>query len=384
MSALLSSEKLIAKIDRQNMRAGIAGFSRQFTAAFDSIDDSPKLFVSPGVIRNIVFAGVGGSAIAADFVRWHLASTVPVPVIVHRNYGIPFFTGEETLVVVVSYSGDTEECLSAVHEALWAKAKCLVVASGGELERIARKKSVPFIKVMAGLPPRVALGYLIMAILRGLEAFEVTGSLNSSEWRGIAARLEELNKKRYGIHVPLRRNQAKQLALRCKGKIPVVYAPAGFSEAAALRWRCQFEENSKTLAFHHTIPDMNHNEIVAWPGKETKGKFIIFFLRDRDDHERIGAAMHQILKILKTAGHEVMEIFSDGACLSERMLSLIHLGDWISFYLAILKKVDPTPIPAVQMIKANLAKQKLKGRLISQSASINIRKNSGRKPKLTH
>lgn len=357
MPAVLDSQQL-EKIDRENMRDLIAGFSGQLSNTHSVMNGFAENLIRPADIREIVFSGVGASAIAGDFIRSYLSNHLSIPMMVNRSYRLPFFVGTQTLVVLVSYSGDTEECLYALREAREKQAQCIGITSGGKLEKECQKHQIPFVTIPGGISPRASLGYIIMAIFQVLEKIGILDKTYQTESSEAAACLDRLSKNVYGISVPENQNVAKRLAFQCLNKTPVLYAAVDYLDVVALRWRYQFEENAKTLAFHHVLPEMNHNELIAWQNKKAAGEFIVFLLRDRGDHERIQKRMDRTRDILKNYGHEVIEVFSEGKGLLARMMSLIHLGDWVSFYLAILKEVDPTPIPVIQTMKSDLAKDR--------------------------
>jgi glucose/mannose-6-phosphate isomerase len=262
--------------------------------------------------------------------------------------------GASTVVFACSYSGNTEETLSAYGQAKGAGARIICITSGGELARLARADGTPLVEIAGGLPPRAALGYSTIALFGALQAIGIAEGLQNDcneaiqQLSGDAAR--------YGIASPERENPAKAIASSLHGKIVAVYGSAGFLESAAVRWRGQIEENAKNLAFHHVLPEMNHNELVGWrhPAALLQNLGVIF-LRDREDHPQVQRRFELTAEALRSRARVVHELWTEGACRLARVLSIVYLGDFVSLYLAYLNGVDPTPVEAIETFKAKLS-----------------------------
>ena len=306
--------------------------------------------------KNIVCAGLGGSAIGADLVRSYTANELNIPLFVNRDHMLPGFADQETLVIISSYSGNTEETLSAYRDARSRGSEITVITSGGKLSKLAKEDDVPVIDIPAGLPPRAALGYsffpvLILLSKLGLikdQASFIDDTINN---------LRRLKNTRLGRKVGSKANQAKKIAGELYGKFPVIYGSQDHIDAVVTRWRGQLAENSKTLASSGLFPEMSHNEIVGWENpRPVLRKSVAVMLRDSADHPRISKRMDIIKRILKKDGISVTEVKSIGNGLLARMFSLIYMGDYVSFYLAILNKTDPTPVERITYLKEELAR----------------------------
>lgn len=357
---ILDDNTLTEKNDPQKMAKLIHDFSNQLKHA-EEIGTALSLDPNLGKgISKIVFSGLGGSAIGADFIRTYLAYDLKIPIFVNRHYRLPAFVDESTLLVVSSYSGDTEETISSLQEGLKRKARILAISSGGELGRQSRSHSFPLIQIPGGFSPRAALGYSVVPLLVALSKIGFQTAYRADEVKEAQAVTHNLAESHYGLRVPFEKNLAKQYASACFKKYPIVYAAIDYFDVVALRWRGQIEENSKALASHHVLPEMNHNELVGWQHpKELLKEAVVFFLRDEADHKRIQMRMNLTRDVIKRYANKVFEIRSQGKSLLARMFSLVYLGDWISFYLACLNQVDPTPVEVIKYLKTELAKESI-------------------------
>lgn len=355
---ILDQKETVEKSDRHHMLRLIHNFSDQLKDA-EEIGRTLSLDSKLGQgVSKIVFSGLGGSAIGADFIRSYLAYEFPIPIFVNRHYRLPRFVDRETLLIVSSYSGDTEETVASLKEGIKRGARLLAIASGGELARMSETHSFPLIRIPSGFSPRAALGYSVIPLLIALSKIGFGTAYRSPEVREAQNLMRSFAESRYGITVPSDQNQAKQLAALCFRKYPIVYAGTDHFDVVALRWRGQIEENAKALASHHVFPEMNHNELVGWknPSKFLK-EAVVLILRDRADHPRVQLRMNLTRDLIARSAHKVMELHSEGEGLLARMFSLIYLGDWVSFYLALLYQVDPTPVEVIQYLKSELAKE---------------------------
>ncbi|MBI4367840.1 MAG: bifunctional phosphoglucose/phosphomannose isomerase, partial [Candidatus Omnitrophica bacterium] len=258
------------------------------------------------------------------------------------------------------YSGNTEETLSSFREGMKRGARILAITSGGELAQLAKANSFPLIQIPGGFSPRAALGYSVVPLLIALSKMGFKEAYRPDELKEACEVLRRLSETQYAPEVPFGKNFAKQAASLCFQKYPIVYAGTDYFDVVALRWRGQIEENSKALASHHVLPEMNHNELVGWQyPKALLKETVVFFLRDPSDHKRVQTRMNLTREVVKRYAGKVLEIQSQGKGLLARMFSLVHLGDWISFYLAVLYRTDPTPVEVIQHLKSELAKEPL-------------------------
>lgn len=353
---MLDDPKLIKKYDRSGMLGTIESFPRQCLEA-KSIGSSfnlPASYRTP--YRSIICAGLGGSAIGADILRSYLWNEIKIPFFVNRNYTLPAFAGEDTLVFIFSYSGNTEETISVYRDAGKRLAKRVVVTTGGILQRLAEKDGVPVIPVPGGMQPRCATGYMSIPVLILLAKVGIVKD-NLRQIDETVRVLDMIRREKAGFAVRSKNNIAKKAAEALYGKCPVIYGSQDHTDCVVTRMRGGLSENSKVLSSGNLFPEMNHNEIEGWSGakKVFKG-FTAVFLRDDLDHPRISKRMDITAGIIKKEGSAVIEIHSLGRSRLARIFSLIYICDFISFYLAVLNRADPTPVGRVAEIKKALKK----------------------------
>ncbi len=343
----------IRTIDRSDMYGCIRAFPQQVREAV-AIGRDTSLRRVPRSVRKIVLCGLGGSAIGGDLLRSYLADELTVPLLVNRYYRLPRFVGSDTLVIISSYSGNTEETVASHQEAIRRKARILCISSNGTTERLAASRKSPLVKVPGGLQPRAALGFSFFPLLIALGKMGFVGN----KAREIGETLELLERKAAEYGNPEEEtNRALALANLLRDRIGVFYSSADRFDSVNTRWRGQMAENAKTLAFGHVLPEMNHNEIVGWKTLAAQMREIqVVFLRDKEDHPRVQKRMEVTRTILSVHTDRIAEAWSEGKGLLARMFSLVHLGDWVSLYLAVLHRVDPTPVEAINRLKQELAK----------------------------
>jgi glucose/mannose-6-phosphate isomerase len=344
----------ITKIDISGMQTLLREFPNQVREALAIGEQAPLRMRTAG-IRNIVMCGLGGSAIGGDLLRSYLAGELSVPFAVNRHYTLPKYVGPDTLVIISSYSGNTEETTTAHREALRRKARILCVSSNGITEQLARRGKSPFIKVPGGLPPRAALGYSFFPLLLAL----IRLGFIKSRPKDIAETVASLDAgaQRYAGLDPAT-NPALALAQKLHHRIAICYSSTERFDAVNTRWRGQIAENAKALSFGHVLPEMNHNELVGWKVLENEMReMVVVFLRDKDDYKRVQMRMDLTKEIISRYTEHVEEVWSEGKSVLARMFSLIQLGDWVSFYLAILHGENPTPVAVIDYLKQSLAQR---------------------------
>ncbi|HHY45962.1 MAG TPA: bifunctional phosphoglucose/phosphomannose isomerase [Firmicutes bacterium] len=341
-------------LDPGGMLKLVSGLSEQCRRAWE-ISSRVTLPAEYRNRENIVAFGMGGSAIGADLVRLLVAPEMGIPFLVVRGYDIPHYVSDKTLAIVSSYSGNTEETISAYEAARERGAKLVAITSGGRLAELSRKDGVPLIALPGGYSPRAALGYLFLAALSVVQKVGLIQD-KSEDVEEACDVLEQLAEV-LGPASPVDVNQSKRVALEMFGRVPVIYGPAGFPAGAALRWKCQVNENAKAQAFWNEVPEMNHNEIVGWGGDESIQKGLsVILLRDKGEHPRVARRL-EIVKSLVKGASSVTEVQSIGRSELARLLSLIYVGDFASVYLAFLYGVDPTPVKVIDYLKLELGKE---------------------------
>ncbi|MEM1114860.1 MAG: bifunctional phosphoglucose/phosphomannose isomerase [Bacteroidota bacterium] len=304
-------------------------------------------------VDGVVICGMGGSAIGGDLLRTLVEPTASVPVVVNRGYSLPGWVGETTLVVASSYSGGTEETLSAFAEARERGARILIVTSGGELADHAAEHDLDLVTISGGLQPRAALGYSLGVLLRLGIAMGLGGVTEAD----VEAALVDARRRATRHDEDALGNPARDLSELLVGALPIVYTGVGLLEAVGLRWRTQIHENAKHPAVGNVLPEMDHNEIMgfeAGPGG-LLGVMRVVALRDRDDHPQVQKRFAATRDLVAPSIGGWQEVETDGESRLSRMLSLVQLGDAVSFWMAMRKGVDPTPVETIQALKKQLA-----------------------------
>jgi len=305
---------------------------------------------------SVVVTGLGGSAIGADLVRSYTAYEAKIPLVVNRNYSLAGYVDRDTLVIASSYSGNTEETLSSYKDAQARNATIIAITSGGEVEAMARRDGFPCLVIPKGYPPRCALGYSFFPLLIILSKLGIIKD-KTDEIEETIRLLEEMKARNVGPGVAEEKNIAKRLAKALYQKLPVLYGGQDYIDSVVTRWRGQLNENAKTLASSHILPEMNHNEIVGWENPRKLFKdLVVVILRDAMDHPRTAKRMDITKTIIRKEKVPVIEVRSMGKGTLARIFSLVYIGDFTSFYLAILNKRDPTPVERVTYLKNELAK----------------------------
>ncbi|KPJ50706.1 MAG: hypothetical protein AMJ41_00925 [candidate division Zixibacteria bacterium DG_27] len=345
----------IKKIDPQGMYDLLLSFPVQVDTAYAIGQRCPLPEVKPSSVKNIVLAGMGGSAIGGDLARSYLAEDLKIPFLICRNYTLPDFVGPDSLVIASSYSGNTEETIEVYQQAKDAGATLLAITTGGKLAEKADADGTPLIKIPPGLPPRAALGYSFVPLLVSLWRMKLAPDRCMDFFGG--EHILKQGVEEYKVEVPLSENLAKEIATKLHRKLPIIYSATDHFDAVAARFKGQLCENSKMLSFFNFFPEFNHNELVGWNKLyDLQPHLAVVILRDEDDHHRIRRRMELVKGIVEDLQVPVYELESKGSCLLERIFSLIQLGDFISFYLAILNEVDPTPVRVIDHLKSELAK----------------------------
>lgn len=348
----------INQIDRANMFGRVMDMPQHFREAAARAQ-SVHVKLQAARIRNIMIAGMGGSAIGGELVKSLTYNHLPVPLTVCRSYTLPKFVDQHTLVIVSSYSGNTEETLSTFQQALQSGAQIVCVTSGGQIGSLAEKNDLTKFSLPPGFPPRSALIHLMVPILQTLHAcgFIVDPAMDINE----AATLLEKLGQQYQPAQPAPENLAKTLALALVKRLPLIYA-AEIYETVAWRWKEQFCENAEILSWHNVFPELNHNELVGWGlRRELDQKFQVIYLNDAhaaavEIHPRVQARMNLTQGLIEQSGASIIKVAAAGHSLLARFFSLIFLGDLASVYLAVLNRVDPTPVAKIDFLKTEMAK----------------------------
>ncbi|MFN8238061.1 MAG: bifunctional phosphoglucose/phosphomannose isomerase [Chitinophagales bacterium] len=323
----------------------IQGFPAQLKRAIE-IGEKAKIGKNKFPIRNILISGLGGSGIGGTILSNVLRDDISVPVIVNKEYQIPAFVNENTLVIISSYSGNTEETLSALMQAFKKNAQIVCITSGGLIQEYAETNDIDFVNIDGGSPPRAAFGQSFIQLLYIL--FHL-GLLEDGFKKYLQDAITLMETEEEAI-----KTQAKEIAQKLNGKIPVIYSDAKF-EGVSIRFRQQINENSKMLCWHHVVPEMNHNELVGW--REKNEHIAVVFIRNNHDFERNQERMEFTKEVVSQYASDVIEIYSKGDYDLVRSMYLIHITDWVSYYLAELKGVDAVEVDVISKLKSKLAER---------------------------
>jgi glucose/mannose-6-phosphate isomerase len=328
------------KPDVDNMRQVILGIPEQSEQGYKLVEalDLGKLH---GKYNSVIIAGMGGSSIAALLLQGFLAGQ-PIRIAVVQDYSLPLWTDKQTLVIACSYSGNTEETLSAYKEARRKGCDVIAVTTGGKLEEYARVSKLIIVTLPSGYQPRAAMALQFFAVLRILEKLRLV----ESKAKDVLRLKEDLKAQLQGLE-----RNAILLSEKLFHKTPLVYTSKRF-EAVGYRWKCQFNENSKIMAFNNVFSEMSHNEIEGF--ENLTGSYYSIILKFDEDHRRVQKRMTLTKDIMLRKGVSATEIGIRGASLLSKMFSAIILGDLTSYYLALRLRTDPTDVSLIQDLKEKL------------------------------
>ena len=353
----LDNSKLYGELDPTGLRRRIRALPGDCETAWRKARDFSYPW-QPGTASDVVIGGMGGSAIAGDLVVDLAAPQASVPITVVRGFDLPYRPGSHSQAILCSYSGNTAETLSLYRQAAQANARVLVIAGGGALREEAEEQGVPVLTVETGGEPRSAVGYNLFLLLGAVSRLGAAETADDD----VRAAVESLRRQNeiFAEDTPTKDNPAKQLALEMRGKIVVVYG-GGVLSGVARRWKTQLNENAGAWSFFETVPELLHNAIEAYGAIESY-------------RAPAGVSQHVMVVVLrpKTAGVALLNRYGiaeemlrrnavphltpdipEGTPLAQ-LLSALALGDWASYYLALLNGVDPSPTPAIRQGRASL------------------------------
>lgn len=349
---MIETSEQIKNVDTEDMKRLLMDFPAHWEEA-RAFTREVNLNLDKSRIRNVCLAGMGGSAIGGSIIEAYSYKTSPVPVRVVRHYQPPAWVGEHTLFIACSFSGNTEETLSALEQARERGAQIVAVTSGGSLVVNALRYDFSYIKIPGGMPPRAALGYSFVPLFR---IFQHLGYLD--EGNKALDETQELLNEQASVFSNLEESEALTLAKDLIDTLPIVYSDAVLMHPVNLRWRAQFGENSKTLSYGNLLPEMNHNEIVGWDQiAHLTGRLSVLMLIDKEDDERVKKRMNIVKELVEDQAYSIHTLRTRGESRLARVFSLIQLADWTSFYLAVINGIDPTPIAKIDLLKSRLAEQ---------------------------
>ncbi len=359
--SILDDSEGMQRIDKSNMLDFCVKAANHYKK---SAQTAQKIKLDYPTPENVVIAGMGGSAIGGELVKDLIRTTSQVPVEVCREYTLPAYAGEKTLVVLASYSGDTEETLSSFLEALRRKCMVCCLSSGGNLIKQSKRLNVPYLEVQANFPPRAALPHMLMPLLKIMEQINLAPSFKSDFSE--ATKLLEKVSAQNAPEKSAAENPAKMLAQNLLGASPVVYG-WGVYRGVALRYKQQFNENAKVPAKCEVFSELNHNETMSWEKPGTLSNcFGVVFLRDKAEPVEIRSRIETTIELMQPSVPKMFEVWAQGKGPLARMLSMILVGDFASVYLAMLRGLDPTPVETVSVMKKKIEENGTKKKVLDE------------------
>ncbi|HYG51786.1 MAG TPA: bifunctional phosphoglucose/phosphomannose isomerase [Flavobacteriales bacterium] len=321
----------------------IDGFGKQLHNAVEiakTIDFTP---VRP--IHNVLISGLGGSGIGGNIACEIAQPETTLPIQVSKTYFIPAYVNESTLVIISSYSGNTEETIHALELAYKTNAQIICITSGGKIAEYAKKNGLTLISIPGGMPPRACLGF---SLVQQLAVLHKIGCISQNPLPKINDAANYIIANKEAIV-----QQGRHIASFIFNKFPILYTTT-YNEGVAIRWRQQINENSKQLCSHHVVPEMNHNELVGWRKKDDG--LAVLFLRTTTDYYRNNTRIEINKEVIQKYTANVLDIYANGDEVISQTIHLIHLGDWVSLYLAQLNEKDPIEIEVINYLKGELDK----------------------------
>ncbi len=353
MVTFLDQPEKVKTIDKSDM---LSHLTKTPYYCQDAINRAIQVRVPKKVkLKNIIIAGMGGSAIGGEILRDWLRDKLPKPIDVCKDYTLPAFAGKGTVFFANSYSGNTEETLCAFLEAVRRKCLTITITSGGHLLSFSKGLQVPHVVIPNHLPPRVAIPYLFFPLPILMEQMGLLSNVEENLQETVRA-LKKVGGEN-SPKIPTKDNPSKKMASDLLATIPVIY---GFRQyqSIARRLKTQFNENSKVPSKHDVFPELNHNETVGWEAPETVTKNCsVILIRDNEETPEIMNRIETTKSLALHKVRKVLEIRASGKGKLAKMFSVLHTGDFISVYLAILQNIDPTPVNIIDRTKMEMKKR---------------------------
>ena len=342
------NKQIIENLDKNNMFSVIKDLYKHVEHSFEIIEESSLHKVDR--FRNIVICGMGGSAIGGDFVKTVLFNELTIPIYVNRDYNLPNWTDSKSLVIICSYSGNTEESISCLKQSIDLDINPIIISSGGYILNKAIENNYSYVQLPPGIQPRAAFGYSASLLLLTLNKL---GLIDDKFKNGLFDSINILKNMSEELSDISDENRAIVLSSKIYNKYPIIYGTP-LTDIVSLRFRCQLAENTKILSSHFMIPEQNHNEIEGFLKADMKNLAIIW-IYDTDDHS-------QNIKRIKLTSSILEEIkdqykfCESGETLIIRLFKLIHFFDWVSFYGAMHNNINPTPVDTILQLKSFMSK----------------------------
>jgi len=367
-TTILDNFEGMQKIDKDNMLAFCMNAAEHYKESAKKAERIKLDYPNPD---NIIISGMGGSAIGGELLKDYIRGSVKVPVEICREYYLPAYASRKSLVILASYSGETEETLSSFLDAVNRKCMIYCVGSGGTLLKYANRFDIPYLQVEGGMPPRAALPHMFMPLVKCMEKMELTpkSSKEFSEATDLLTKVSKGNRP----EALAGENYAKTLAFKLNGSTPVIYG-FGIYRGVALRWKQQFNENAKVPAKWEYFSELNHNETMGWENpKELAKCYAAVFFRDKVEPTEICSRIETTKALMQPKLSKLFEFWSEGQSILAKMLSTVLVGDFTSVYLAYLRNVDPTPVGTVETMKKKIEQNGVKKKIIQELEKISIK-----------
>ena len=322
--------------------------------SWQQVENAWKQINLPGIdidkIDNIIVTGLGGSAISGDVLKNFLSRELKKSITVNRTYHIPPYAGRNTLVIASSYSGNTEETISAFKSGMEKGCRIIALTTGGEIEKLALENTIPVVKLQEGFQPRYALYNSFFTLLRVMQDLKFIDSQNEVVLKIIQSL------KKFSEEWGSENGEAFRFADSLKSYIPVIYSVTDLNDSAGKRLKGQLNENSKVHAWMAEYPEMNHNEIVGWENVKGSGlKYKAVTILDDDIFSRIKKRIEIINNLLDGEKIDILKIQGKGDTFKERLIEILYFCDWVSYYLALLNEEDPAEIDFIHHLKNKMA-----------------------------
>lgn len=343
---ILDESDKVQALDPQGMVEDLDTFPEQCREAVSIGADKDLPFDLDGFDR-IVVTGMGGSAIVGDI----LSRLIDLPVTTNRGYYLPDSVDESDLLLAISYSGNTEETLSALRDGLRRGMSSVCLSTGGKMEEFCRERSLPLVKIPTGHQPRASTGYMLFPLLK---LFSEAGLVGTIDFETLLNDIGELREK-WNSEVETEKNPAKQLAKEFAGKVPIIYGTKGNTEVVAYRWKTQINENAKQPGYWNVFPELNHNETVGYElGSDLMENGKAIMLKNGLELERNQLRMEIMEALFEEEGIDYSIVRAPNGDKFTRIIGQIYLGDYFSVYLALLNDVDPSPVELIENFKERL------------------------------
>jgi len=362
---ILDNMEEFRKIDRSNMLQFCVDATKHYRESAKNAEKIKLNFSNP---ENIIVSGMGGSGIGGELLKDWARDKAPIPIEVSKDYSLPAYAGKKTLVLLVSYSGETEESLSAFLDAVNRKCMVYCITSGGSLMKFAEKLSVPYLQIPAGMPPRAALPHLFVPLLKCMEKTGMVSKISGDLSEAITL-LEKVSSENAPEKLS-KENFAKTLAMNLSEAAPVVYG-FGIYRGVAMRFKQQFNENSKVPSKWEYFSELDHNEIAGWEEPRQLAKdYAAVFIRDKAEPVEIRSRIETTQALMQPALSKMFEVWTQGKSSLAKILSTTCVGDFTSVYLAVLRKVDPTPVKTITHLKEKIERSGIKKKTIRELEKI--------------